>query len=789
MAAFRFLSSKCICLKLRTYCLMFVTLMLVCAQVYAERVNIATIETANVSEPDASRQALFKEEIIALFKGEYDVNFISYPIQRNASLGDIDALVDTAYANPRTDVVLVLDIAANQAIGLRSEFDKPTFLPTVISSQLLGYPFKDEASGQKNLSYITWEFDFEEELAILHTIARFERAVLIVDQRLERSLKAEQFDIAKHQAKNVGVNLSFLIYDGNLEKTLSSIPVDTEAVLYGSFPTASGREIKALINGVNEKNLLSFSLAGEGHVRLGALATNNPRRDWERLARRTAIYIERVLLGEAAKDLPVIFGSSNQLMINMATSRQIRYAPSFDVLADAVLINQEDLSSNISYSLTEVARTAVDANLSLAVQQLQTDIIGQSVKEAKGALLPQINTSLAHTEIGESDATRSGATAERSTDGSISLRQAICSEDLRAAFAVQRYAHLSEKEQLRQIELDIIQSAVTTYLNVLLEQTSLIQERYNLDITRSNYELSKSRVNVGSANASDLFRWESELANAKQAVLFATADVEQQRQALNQILNRPIAESFITEMETLENPSLIISDERITNLIQNVYDLQALTDFFVEVGLERAPELQQLKAEIAGNERQLTADKRAYWAPDVDLTAEYNNNFSEDRVPGGFGFNNDGWTAGLQFSLPVFEGGARDARTAQSRLAVRQLEAQYQDTKNTIEQTIRSTMEDAHATYNAIELAKVSEVASQKNYELVAASYAQGLQSIVNVLDAQEALIEAREASMNASYSFLINLMNLQRAIGGFDFFLTDTQRLEFTEDLIKRVQ
>lgn len=98
-------------------------------------------------------------------------------------------------------------------------------------------------------------------------------------------------------------------------------------------------------------------------------------------------------------------------------------------------------------------------------------------------------------------------------------------------------------------------------------------------------------------------------------------------------------------------------------------------------------------------------------------------------------------------------------------------------------------MEDAHATYNAIELAKVSEVASQKNYELVAASYAQGLQSIVDVLDAQEALIDAREASMNASYSFLINLMNLQRAIGSFDFFLTDTQRLEFTEDLIRRVQ
>ncbi len=766
-----------------------VVLLLLCGTAHAERVDIALIETANVQEADAARHTLFKEEIVALFKGEYEVNFISYPIQDNASIEDIYSLIEQAYANPRTDAVLVLDLAANQVIGLRETFEKPTFLPTVFSSQLLGYPFKNGVSGKKNLSYITWEFDFEQELTVLHTIARFERAVLIVDSRVERSLTAEQFDVAKQQAKNVGVSISFLKYDGDLKTLLSRIPVDTEAVIYGSYPTASREEIKSLINGVNDKNLLSFALSGEEYVRLGALATNNPKRDWERMARRIALYIERVLLGEDAANLPVVFTSSNQLMINMATSRQIRYAPSFDVLSDSVLINQEDLSSNISYSLTEVARTAVDANLSLAVQQLQTDIIGQSVNEAKGALLPQLSTSLSHTEIGDSDATRSGATAERSTDGSISLRQSLYSEDLRSTYDIQRYAHLSEKELLRQVELDIIQSAVTTYLNVLLEQTSLIQERYNLDITRSNYELSKSRVNVGSANASDLFRWESELANAKQAVLFAKADVEQQRQALNQILNRPISESFTTEMETLENPSLIISDDRITNLIQNVYDLEALTDFFVGIGLERAPELAQLEADIAGNERQLVADQRAYWVPDVDLTAEYNNNFSEDRVAGGFGFNNDGWTAGLQFSLPVFEGGSRYARTAQSRLAVRQLEAQYQDTKNTIEQNIRSTMEDAHATYNAIELAKVSETASQKNYELVAASYAQGLQSIVDVLDAQEALIDAREASMNASYSFLINLMNLQRSIGAFDFFLTDTQRLEFTEDLIKRVQ
>ncbi|MEM9880339.1 MAG: TolC family protein, partial [Pseudomonadota bacterium] len=92
------------------------------------------------------------------------------------------------------------------------------------------------------------------------------------------------------------------------------------------------------------------------------------------------------------------------------------------------------------------------------------------------------------------------------------------------------------------------------------------------------------------------------------------------------------------------------------------------------------------------------------------------------------------------------------------------------------------------ASFASIPLAQEAEAAAEQNYELVAASYAQGQRDIINVLDAQEALISAREAALNAVFAFLIDLMTTQRAIGGFDFFLDDTQRLEFSSELIRRV-
>lgn len=321
--------------------------------------------------------------------------------------------------------------------------------------------------------------------------------------------------------------------------------------------------------------------------------------------------------------------------------------------------------------------------------------------------------------------------AENSTDASLTLTQPLFSEKLWAAYAIEQYSHLSEKELLR----------------------------------------------------------ETELADAGRNVLSAKSSLEQRRQNLNRILNRPISEEFTTTVETLENPLLLISDKRITELVTNRYSLEKLTEFLVERGLANAPELRQLEAKIAADKRRLTSNRRAYWLPDVNLTGEYTRNLDEDRAEGGIPAEDNDWRVGITLSLPLYEGGARKARTARSALSVRQTETEYRNRGNAVEQEIRSNAEVVHASYGSIDLAGLSEEASQKNYDLVAASYALGQSSIVALLDAQESLIEAREASMNAVYSFLIDLMNLQRAVGAFDLFLTDKERTAFSEEIRERVR
>ena len=103
-------------------------------------------------------------------------------------------------------------------------------------------------------------------------------------------------------------------------------------------------EFDQLVSELIKRRLPSFSLVGRQEVERGLLASASPVTDSERLARRVAINMHRVLLGEDAGQLEVTFSEGERLTINMATARAIDVWPSFRVLTEAELINEEQKS-------------------------------------------------------------------------------------------------------------------------------------------------------------------------------------------------------------------------------------------------------------------------------------------------------------------------------------------------------------------------------------------------------------------------------------------------------------
>ncbi|MEM7571028.1 MAG: TolC family protein, partial [Pseudomonadota bacterium] len=744
--------------------------------------------TIVIVEDEGSEDTLtlaLKREIGAIVADTNEARIRSVPIPAGATDAQIDDILQRIYAAPDTSVVVIADISLNQSFARKTRFAKPTLLPFVFDAGFSGLKKVGETSGTKNLTYTAPDFEFIEEFETFASVAPIKNAVLLSSDRVVRAISESTKTKARAAAKSLGFSIEIVAYDtaaGALSKPLAR---DVDTVFVGVLPEVSNAQIRALLSQLTAQGIATYALASEQFVELGALATNAPSADTTRLARRAAINVAELLAGVPAQSLPVSMNLNDQLTINMATARALKVAPPFDVLLSARLLNDIDESAGPVYSLTQVARQAVSANLALMAQRFQAQQAQARISETRGALLPQVSAGLSYLQRRQTNNVQAGFAPQSTTDGSITLSQSIFTEEFWAAYAIEKYSALSEKALLREVELDIIQAAVETYLAILREKTSLEQAVFNLDITRENQRLARNRVDVGTEDASDLFRWQSELATAKQTVLAANAGYEQLRQQLNQILNRPINEPFSVTIETLENPDLLIVDERITSLISNAYDLEVLSDYFVEVGLERSPEIDQAEVAIKSNARQLKSNKRQFWLPDISLVGQYSNNLDEDRVLSMVGLPaQDDWSVTVQASIDLFEGGARFSRVEQSRLAVRQSQTSLRNIENQVEQDIRNALEVMTASFTSIPLARDAEVAAQKNYDLVAEAYAQGKRDIINVLDAQDALVDAREAALNAVYNFLINLMTTQRAIGGFDFFLDDREKLAFNNEL-----
>ncbi|MFQ5788161.1 MAG: TolC family protein, partial [Thermodesulfobacteriota bacterium] len=135
------------------------------------------------------------------------------------------------------------------------------------------------------------------------------------------------------------------------------------------------------------------------------------------------------------------------------------------------------------------------------------------------------------------------------------------------------------------------------------------------------------------------------------------------------------------------------------------------------------------------------------------------------------------WTILLQATFPLFRGGAKVADYKQARESLSQLRFERDSTAEKVEESIRSALIDTGASFPSIRFAQDASAAARKNLDLVRDSYSRGVVSILDLLDAQNASLTAELNAATAVYDFLIDLMNVQRAVGKFDFFTTKEER------------
>ncbi len=331
-----------------------------------------------------------------------------------------------------------------------------------------------------------------------------------------------------------------------------------------------------------------------------------------------------------------------------------------------------------------------------------------------------------------------------------------------------KYFQDAQASSLESTQLDVIQDTAESYLNVLIAKTEKDIQRDNLKLTRANLERAQFRYEVGSTNRSEVYRFETKLGSALQSVSNARSTYTQSENTLNRLLQRPIEDRFETQEPDLAGLR-IFGDARLEKFISSPQNARIFQDFLVQESLENAPELDSLESQILAQERLLLAAKRKRYVPDVDLVGSVDRTVRDRGAQIPTNFDED-WSIGIEVSLPLYQGSQISAERSQAQIALRRLQLLLQQSTDVIETSTRNAFAQAGASRRNIEFSEKAVVAALKTLELVTDSYERGSAPYIDLIDAQNSLLVAKLSAASATYGHLDDLIELQRAIGFFDF-------------------
>ena len=377
-----------------------------------------------------------QREIVALTAPEFDVIL---PLGKrrvaDSTPNGVRRAVEVSLADPEVDLVLTAGPLATVWAGRRSSLRKPVIGTFVFDPELQGLPISvsaagERASGQPNLSYVTFPNDLTEEMRQFRRVASFTRLTVLAGGPLLNAVDGFEARLQSVVARTAprGIGVEVVRVRSSAAEALAAIAPAAQAIYVMPLMHLPAGEFDCLVGGLVDRRLPTFSYLGRSAVDAGLLMSLYTDMDFSRLGRRTAIHVQRLLRGEEAGALPIDFRRDRRLTLNMATARAIGAHPDWRLLTEAELLHDVSRAGGRRLSLAMAVREAVAANLDLAADDLLVAAGRQIVRGARAARRPSVSLSAVTQQIdmtvrsARSDSFRHGSGAARSASRRFSIR-------------------------------------------------------------------------------------------------------------------------------------------------------------------------------------------------------------------------------------------------------------------------------------------------------------------------------------------------------------------------------
>ncbi len=393
-------------------------------------------------------------------------------------------------------------------------------------------------------------------------------------------------------------------------------------------------------------------------------------------------------------------------------------------------------------ALQAAINTALTQNRDLRVAVFNIDKARAQYGIQRANILPAINGSL-------SDAHVKAASTPEAETVSANLGLSAYEIDLfgrvRSLNKTALEAYLATEETRKAVQISLISSVATAWLNLASDADTLALSRRTLAGREDALKIAQGRARIGVLNDLDLAQIEVLAENARVDVATNETKVDQDKAALTLLVGAPL------------------TDDQLPNGLKAGLVADSLPVGLPSDVLLKRPDVLSAEHSLKSANANIGAARAAFF-PRITLTGATGSSSSD--LSGLFKSGTDTWSFTPALSVPIFEGGVNIAGLKSAKagrdIAVATYEKTIQSAFSDVSQAlaVRARIDERLSAQTA------ATAAAQRSLTLSQARYDNGVDSYLTLLDAQRTLYTAQQALIALQALKATNLVALYKALG-----------------------
>ena len=295
---------------------------------------------------------------------------------------------------------------------------------------------------------------------------------------------------------------------------------------------------------------------------------------------------------------------------------------------------------------------------------------------------------------------------------------------------------------LRAVEGDVFTEAVAAYMDVMRDRATVELNNNNVRVLSTNLEATTDRFEIGDVTRTDVAQSEARLSLARSRLLIAQGRLTASEENYRRVIGK--------HPDNLAPPPPLPP-------------LPASPDQAVRIALVDNPDLDAVtkQAEAARYDVKSVKGTRLPTLSGI-ASADYVDSTGDD-----FGLQSGTATSvGAQVRVPVYQGGLPAARIRQAQAIEGQILEQRIGTERSVVSVTRSAFADYHAALDSIAANEVAVKAQELALEGVRAENSVGTRTILDVLDAEQELLNSQVLLVTARRDAYVAGFQLLNAMG-----------------------